>query len=229
MGLKFTIVASLFQILLIILFSVLVDYSDHALPAHRRKGAAPNATETLTSNDIAAFYPSKLICAFFSCAMASENKLHKRKALSILPVWERSCFTSLSISMARSRGEAGGEAGCKSVPGKFCVLAVGFRGVCISPFAKRLLSEKRLSWDVNSKAFWRKKINCMSCLPASTWRSATVFVTRCLDGITNFMCTVAFVCLSPRILLYIHSFFPYLLTNCLSTINCNWLSTDAKW
>ena len=62
MGLKFSIVCGLFQVLLVILFSVLVDYSDHASPPHKRKGAegsAHNASETLPVNDVAIFYPSK--------------------------------------------------------------------------------------------------------------------------------------------------------------------------
>lgn len=63
MGLKFSIVCGLFQVLLIILFAVLVDYSDHASPPHSRKGskgAAHNTSETLPVNDVALFYPSKI-------------------------------------------------------------------------------------------------------------------------------------------------------------------------
>lgn len=73
MGLKFTIVAAIFQVLLIILFSVLVDYSEHALAPHNRKGAtgtAHNTSETLPVNDVAIYYPSKtfflkLFCTIF--------------------------------------------------------------------------------------------------------------------------------------------------------------------
>ena len=62
MGLKFCIVCGLFQLLLVILFSVLVDYSDHASPPHKRKDASkttPNVSETLPVNDISVYYPSK--------------------------------------------------------------------------------------------------------------------------------------------------------------------------
>ena len=62
MGLKFCIVCGLFQVLLVVLFSVLADYSDHASPPHKRKGAtdtAPNASETLPVNDISIYYSSK--------------------------------------------------------------------------------------------------------------------------------------------------------------------------
>ena len=51
------------QVLLIILFSVLTDYGEHAIPPHRRKGAngtVSNATETLPVNDVSVFYPSKI-------------------------------------------------------------------------------------------------------------------------------------------------------------------------
>lgn len=68
MGLKFTITGLVFQALLIILFSVLVDYSDHALPSHSRKGASGNVnvtTETLPVNDVSVYYPSKIVC--FTC------------------------------------------------------------------------------------------------------------------------------------------------------------------
>ena len=68
MGLKFVITGLLFQTLLIILFSVLVDYSDHALPSHSRKGASGNVnvtTETLPVNDVSVYYPSKIVC--FTC------------------------------------------------------------------------------------------------------------------------------------------------------------------
>ena len=68
MGLKFTITGLLFQALLIVLFSVLVDYSDNALPSHSRKGASGNVnvtTETLPVNDVSVYYPSKIVC--FAC------------------------------------------------------------------------------------------------------------------------------------------------------------------
>lgn len=68
MGLKFTITGLLFQALLIVLFSVLVDYSDNALPSHSRKGASRNVnvtTETLPVNDVSVYYPSKIVC--FAC------------------------------------------------------------------------------------------------------------------------------------------------------------------
>ena len=75
MGLKFTITGLLFQALLIILFAVLVDYSDHALPSHSRKGASGDVnvtTETLPVNDVSVYYPSKIVCllvivALFAC------------------------------------------------------------------------------------------------------------------------------------------------------------------
>ncbi|XP_068676167.1 ammonium transporter Rh type B-like isoform X3 [Montipora capricornis] len=60
MGLKFTVVASIFQILLIVLFSVLVDYSNHALPPHNRKdatGVSQNTSDTISNNDITVYYP----------------------------------------------------------------------------------------------------------------------------------------------------------------------------
>ena len=68
MGLKFTITGLLFQALLIILFSVLVDYSDHALPSHSRKGASGDVNvtaKTLPVNDVSVYYPSKIVC--FTC------------------------------------------------------------------------------------------------------------------------------------------------------------------
>ena len=68
MGLKFTITGLLFQALLIILFSVLVDYSDHALPSYSRKGASGDGNvtaEKLPVNDVSVYYPSKIIC--FTC------------------------------------------------------------------------------------------------------------------------------------------------------------------
>lgn len=80
MGLKFTIVAAIFQVLLIILFSVLTDYSDQALPPHRRKGgsgAVQNATETLSVNDVTVYYPSKSVFDLYSCISVSEQRLHK--------------------------------------------------------------------------------------------------------------------------------------------------------
>lgn len=79
MGVKFTIVAALSQAVLIILFSVLVDYSNHALPPHVRKGgtgAAHDATETLSVNDVTVFYPSKPILDLYYCISVSEYRLH---------------------------------------------------------------------------------------------------------------------------------------------------------
>lgn len=69
MGLKFCIICGLFQLLLVILFAVLADYSDHASPPHKRKGetkTTPNVSETLPVNDISIYYPSKsyLQCIF---------------------------------------------------------------------------------------------------------------------------------------------------------------------
>ena len=79
MELKFTITGLLFQALLIILFSVLVDYSDHALPSHSRKGASGYANvtaEKLPVNDVSVYYPSKIICfTFINCL----NRLRVRR------------------------------------------------------------------------------------------------------------------------------------------------------
>ena len=87
MGLKFTIGAALFQIVLIILFSVLVDYSNHALPPHKRKGAtadADNSSESLPVNDVAIYYPSKTMRFFlFSCINITDYGMRKLR-LSIL-------------------------------------------------------------------------------------------------------------------------------------------------
>ena len=62
MSLKFSIACGLFQLLLVILFSVLTNYGDHASPPHKRKGAtetSPNVSETLPVNDVSIYYPSK--------------------------------------------------------------------------------------------------------------------------------------------------------------------------
>ena len=62
MTLKFTIACGLFQLLLVVLFSVLTNYGDHASPPHKRKGApdtSPNVSETLPVNDISVYYPGK--------------------------------------------------------------------------------------------------------------------------------------------------------------------------
>lgn len=62
MSLKFSIACGLFQLLLVILFSVLTNYGDHASPPHKRQGAAdtsPNVSETLSVNDVSIYYPSK--------------------------------------------------------------------------------------------------------------------------------------------------------------------------
>ena len=60
---KFTIVVVLFQLLLIIGFAAFVNYGQHALPPHQRKGGNPNISGpnlALPVNDITIFYPSKL-------------------------------------------------------------------------------------------------------------------------------------------------------------------------
>lgn len=62
MSLKFSIACGLFQLLLVILFSVLTNYGDHASPPHKRKGAtdtSANVSETLPVNDVSIYYPSK--------------------------------------------------------------------------------------------------------------------------------------------------------------------------
>lgn len=59
---KFCIVAALFQILIITLYGALVEYGDHALPPHKRKGANQNASASnpsLEVNDVSVYYPSK--------------------------------------------------------------------------------------------------------------------------------------------------------------------------
>ena len=65
---KFTIVAGIFQIVLIVLFATLVDYGQHALPM-KRKDANPNVTGptdlNLPVNDVAIYYPSKLTFHLF--------------------------------------------------------------------------------------------------------------------------------------------------------------------
>jgi len=64
MTMKFSIACGLFQLLLLILFSVLTKYGDHASPPHKRKGAphtSPNASETLAENDVSVYYPSKIV------------------------------------------------------------------------------------------------------------------------------------------------------------------------
>ena len=66
---KFTIVAAIFQVLLIILFATLVDYSDHVLPAHKGKEAIPNETAPnpmLPTNDVAVYYASKSFALFIA-------------------------------------------------------------------------------------------------------------------------------------------------------------------
>ena len=62
MGFKFSIICGIFQVLLVILFSVLVDYGQHASPPHKRKGFAGsvvNSSETLAVNDVTVYYSSK--------------------------------------------------------------------------------------------------------------------------------------------------------------------------
>ena len=61
---KFSIACGLFQLLLVILFSVLTKYGDHASPPHLRKGAndsLPDTSETLPANDVSIYYPSKRV------------------------------------------------------------------------------------------------------------------------------------------------------------------------
>ena len=62
MSLKFTLTAAILQLLFLVLFSVLVDYSNHALPPHKHEGAsgtAKNTSNAISNNDIAVYYPSK--------------------------------------------------------------------------------------------------------------------------------------------------------------------------
>lgn len=64
MAMKFSIACGLFQLLLVILFSVLTKYGDHASPPHLRKGAndtSLNAAETLPQNDVSIYYSSKIV------------------------------------------------------------------------------------------------------------------------------------------------------------------------
>lgn len=64
MAVKFSIACGLFQLLLVILFSVLTKYGDHASPPHLRKGAndtSLNAAETLPQNDVSIYYSSKIV------------------------------------------------------------------------------------------------------------------------------------------------------------------------
>jgi len=62
-GIKFSAAALIFQTALIVLFGVLVDYGDHALPPHKRDGLVNNTySKTLvdvSKNEIAIFYPCK--------------------------------------------------------------------------------------------------------------------------------------------------------------------------
>ena len=65
MAMKFSIACGLFQLLLVILFSVLTKYGDHASPPHLRKGANNTSllsdAETLPENDVSIYYPSKIV------------------------------------------------------------------------------------------------------------------------------------------------------------------------
>jgi len=64
MSMKFSIACGLFQLLLVVLFSVVTKYGDHASPPHKRKGApdiSPNASETLSTNDVSVYYSSKSV------------------------------------------------------------------------------------------------------------------------------------------------------------------------
>ena len=80
-GVKFSLVCLVFQAILLVLFSVLVDYGQHALPpqskANSSGGKNGNKTtrvaEPLPSNDIVIYYPSKcrvefkfLLCTRFN-------------------------------------------------------------------------------------------------------------------------------------------------------------------
>uniref|UniRef100_A0A6P8HG80 Ammonium transporter Rh type B-like n=1 Tax=Actinia tenebrosa TaxID=6105 RepID=A0A6P8HG80_ACTTE len=57
--LTFPIVGGLFQVLIIVLFALLADYGDHAVPRHRRVGSSSNTNETkkLEVNNIGMYYP----------------------------------------------------------------------------------------------------------------------------------------------------------------------------
>lgn len=61
--LTFPIVGGLFQVLIIVLFAILADYGDHAVPPHRRIGSSSNVNETkkLEVNNIGMYYPSKFV------------------------------------------------------------------------------------------------------------------------------------------------------------------------
>ena len=67
---KFSICAALFQILLLALFGVLVDYGEDAQPLHKRRHKNLTATDpdtNLRTNDIAVYYTSKFNCVFVCC------------------------------------------------------------------------------------------------------------------------------------------------------------------
>lgn len=70
---KFSVAAGLFQIVLIICFATFVDYGQHALPPHMRKGANPNVTgpnQVLPVNDVAIYYPSKFLLFYWIALIA---------------------------------------------------------------------------------------------------------------------------------------------------------------
>lgn len=57
---SFPLLGGIFQVLIIVLFALLVDYGDHAVSPHRRIGAAKNQTqENLKVNDVSIYYSSK--------------------------------------------------------------------------------------------------------------------------------------------------------------------------
>lgn len=62
-GVKFSAAALIFQTVLIILFGVLVDYGDHALPPHKRDGLVNDeytkALVDVSKNEISVFYSCK--------------------------------------------------------------------------------------------------------------------------------------------------------------------------
>lgn len=61
-SMKFSIVCAILQLLLVILFAVLTDYGDNAIPYHKRVGKGPNATAKAaepTVNGVQVYYGSK--------------------------------------------------------------------------------------------------------------------------------------------------------------------------
>ena len=81
---KFSVAAGIFQIILLICFATLVDYGQHALPPHKRKGANPNITgpnAALAANDVAVYYPSKLILILKISLIARQVDMFKMYSL----------------------------------------------------------------------------------------------------------------------------------------------------